>query len=116
MTGCSIDDMALVEQFGTYREKYFALTCGVFTRSAGEHLIELSYTWVKLAWQGAGLVERGRKRGLHRKRRPRRPLPGMLRQMMEYGDPSGIAGMMIDSEYARGRSTPQLVKKNRRSR
>ena len=43
-----------------------------------EHQIELSYTWVKLALQGAGLVEGGRKRGVHRKRRPRRPLPGML--------------------------------------
>src|SRR3974390_2450695 len=34
--------------------------------------------WVKAALQGAGLVARGRKRGVHRKRRPRRPLPGML--------------------------------------
>ena len=31
-----------------------------------------------LALQGAGLVKKGRKRGVHRKRRPRRPLPGML--------------------------------------
>jgi hypothetical protein len=38
----------------------------------------LSYPWVKLALQGAGLVEKGRKRGVHRKRRARRPLPGML--------------------------------------
>jgi hypothetical protein len=38
----------------------------------------LSYTWVKQALQGAGLVARGRKRGAHRKRRARRPLPGML--------------------------------------
>jgi hypothetical protein len=43
-----------------------------------EHGIELSYTWVKQALQGAGLVARGRKRGAHRKRRERRPLPGML--------------------------------------
>ena len=43
-----------------------------------EHQIELSYSWVKLALQGAGLVRRGRKRGVHRQRRPRRPLPGML--------------------------------------
>src|SRR5438552_11184869 len=43
-----------------------------------ENQIELSYTWVKLALQGAGLVRRGRKRGVHRQRRPRRPLPGML--------------------------------------
>src|SRR5262249_52597347 len=40
--------------------------------------IELSYTWVKAALQGAGLVARARKRGVHRKRRERRPLPGML--------------------------------------
>ena len=33
---------------------------------------------MKAALQGAGLVERGRKRGVHRKRRERRPLPGML--------------------------------------
>jgi transposase len=43
-----------------------------------EHGIRLSYTWVKLALQGAGLVKKARKRGVHRKRRPRRPLPGML--------------------------------------
>ncbi len=43
-----------------------------------EHGTTLSYTWVKLALQGAGLVKKGRKRGTHRKRRPRRPLPGML--------------------------------------
>jgi hypothetical protein len=33
---------------------------------------------VKGVLQGAGLVGRGRKRGVHRKRRERRPLPGML--------------------------------------
>ena len=33
---------------------------------------------MKQALQGAGLVARGRKRGAHRKRRRRRPLPGML--------------------------------------
>ncbi len=43
-----------------------------------EHGMQLSYTWVKLALQGAGLVKKARRRGVHRKRRPRRPLPGML--------------------------------------
>jgi hypothetical protein len=43
-----------------------------------EHGIELSYTWVQKALQGAGLVARRRKRGKHRRRRERRPLPGML--------------------------------------
>src|SRR5437667_10582410 len=72
--------MALVEQIlGLYREKYFDRNVRHFhEKLRAEHQIELSYTWVKLALQGAGLVERGRKRGVHRKRRPRRPLPGML--------------------------------------
>jgi len=62
-----------------YREKYFDLNVQHFhEKLQAEHGIELSYTWVKQALQGAGLVTRGRKRGAHRKRRERRPLPGML--------------------------------------
>jgi hypothetical protein len=43
-----------------------------------EHGIELSYTWVQKALQGAGLVDKRGKRGTHRRRRPRRPMAGML--------------------------------------
>jgi len=69
-----------VEQvLGLYREKYFDFNVQHFhEKLQSEHGLELSYTWVKQALQGAGLVARGRKRGVHRKRRPRRPLPGML--------------------------------------
>src|SRR5499433_125337 len=64
---------------GLYRDKYFDLNVRHFHEKLREkHQIELSYTWVKAALQGAGLVARGRKRGVHRKRRARRPLPGML--------------------------------------
>jgi transposase len=72
--------LAVVEQvLGLYRERYFDLNVRHFhEKLAAEHGMELSYTWVKAALQGAGLVKRGRKRGVHRKRRPRRPLPGML--------------------------------------
>src|SRR2546427_4251575 len=72
--------VATVEKvFGLYREKYFDLNVQHFhEKLQAEHGIELSYTWVKQALQGAGLMERGRKRGAHRKRRERRPLPGML--------------------------------------
>src|SRR5712692_5593402 len=72
--------VALVEQvLGLYRDRYFDLNVRHFhEKLQHEHQIELSYTWVKLAVQGAGLVTRGRKRGVHRMRRPRRPLPGML--------------------------------------
>ncbi len=72
--------LARVEKvFALYREKYFDLNVQHFhEKLQAEHGIELSYTWVKQALQGAGLVARGRKRGVHRKRRERRPLPGML--------------------------------------
>jgi transposase len=62
-----------------YQEKYFDFNVRHFQEKlVEEHGIKLSYTWVKGALQGAGLVKKGRKRGVHRKRRPRRPLPGML--------------------------------------
>ena len=62
-----------------YRERYFDLSARHFQEKLQEgHQIELSYTWVKQALQGAGLVKRRKQRGPHRRRRPRRPLPGML--------------------------------------
>ena len=72
--------LATVETvLGLYREKYFDLNVRHFhEKLKGEHQIDLSYSWVKAALQGAGLVVRARKRGVHRRRRQRRPLPGML--------------------------------------
>ncbi len=62
-----------------YQERYHDFNVRHFhEKLREEHGIQLSYTWVKLALQGAGLVKKARKRGVHRKRRPRRPLPGML--------------------------------------
>lgn len=62
-----------------YQEQYFDLSVKHFhEKLREEHGIELSYSWVKQALQGAGLVARQRKRGKHRRRRPRRPMPGMM--------------------------------------
>ncbi len=62
-----------------YAEKYFDFNVSHFHDKLREqHGIGLSYTWVKLALQGAGLVRKRRRRGAHRQRRVRRPLPGML--------------------------------------
>jgi transposase len=62
-----------------YREKYFDLNVRHFhEKLREEHQVEISYSWVKGLLQGAGMVAKGRKRGVHRKLRPRRPLPGML--------------------------------------
>jgi hypothetical protein len=58
-----------------YREVYFDLNIRHFhEKLRDKHQIQLSYTWVQLALQGAGLVARRRKRGPHRRRRPRRLL------------------------------------------
>jgi transposase len=62
-----------------YREEYFDLNIRHFhEKLEDKHKINLSYTWVQKALQGAGLVAKRHKRGPHRRRRPRRPMPGML--------------------------------------
>ena len=69
----------LQEVLRLYREQYFDFNVRHFHEKLVEqHNIKLSYTWVKTALQMAGLVKRARKRGKHRKRRERRPLPGMM--------------------------------------
>jgi hypothetical protein len=67
------------EVLSLYRDKYFDLNVRHFHEKLREdHQIGLSYTWVKQALQTAGLVKRKARRGVHRKRRERRPLPGMM--------------------------------------
>jgi transposase len=62
-----------------YQEQYSDFNVRHFhEKLRNEHGIPLSYTWVKLALQSAGLVSRHARRGTHRRRRPRRPIPGML--------------------------------------
>ena len=62
-----------------YQEKYYDLNVRHFREKLrDEHGIDLSYTWIYQALLGAGLVQKRRKRAPHRRRRERRPLPGML--------------------------------------
>jgi transposase len=72
--------MATAERvLALYRDKYADFNVQHFHEKLTElEGISLSYSWVKQALQGAGLVARKKKRGPHRRRRPRRPLPGML--------------------------------------
>jgi transposase len=71
---------AVAEQvLSLYREKYFDFSVRHFhEKLREEHGIPYSYTCIKLLLQGAGLVERARKRGPHRRKRERRPMAGML--------------------------------------
>src|SRR5712671_3417706 len=73
--------MATAERVpGLYRDIYYDLNVRHFhEKLRDEHDIRLSYSWVKQALQGAGLVARRRKRGPHRRRRPRRPLIALER-------------------------------------
>src|SRR3954468_10632496 len=64
---------------GLYRERYYDPTMRhLHEKLQEEHGIELSYTWVQEALSGAALVAKRSKRGTHRRRWPRRPMPGML--------------------------------------
>jgi transposase len=69
----------LDEVLRLYREQYFDLNVSHFhEKLTQEHGFSVSYTWTKGVLQGAGLVSRQPRRGTHRKRRARRPLPGMM--------------------------------------
>jgi transposase len=64
---------------GLYRDHYSDLNVVHFhEKLAEEHDIHWSYTWVKNVLQDAGLVKKIRCRRKHRKRRPRKPLSGMM--------------------------------------
>jgi hypothetical protein len=62
-----------------YREEYADFTVKHFHEELRRrHGYVLGYTVTRLALQSAGLVTPARRRGKHRRKRQRRPLPGML--------------------------------------
>lgn len=63
-----------------YRTRYFDFTVKHFHEAlCAEHPgFDLSYTWTKTVLQQRGLVPVSSKRSAHRKKRVRRPLPGMM--------------------------------------
>jgi transposase len=62
-----------------YRERYTGFNGRHFYQLARQqHAVTLSYTYVKVALQGAGLLPKGRARGRHRRRRDPRPCFGEL--------------------------------------
>jgi transposase len=72
-----VDREAEVEAL--YRERYPGFTAKHFHEHlVSKHQFAWGYTWTKAFLQSKGLLERARKRGAHRRKRPRRPMPGML--------------------------------------
>ncbi len=68
--------MQVLELFGTrYRDftaKHF------WDKLVSDHDFKHSYNWVRLTLQAHGHTHKAPRRGAHRRKRPRRPLPGMM--------------------------------------
>jgi hypothetical protein len=77
-----VDEIAWVIE--AFRTRYFDFTAKHFHEAvhrrpmADGKLFVRSYTWTKSVLQQRGLITRAPKRSAHRKKRARRPLPGML--------------------------------------
>jgi transposase len=101
--------LAVVEQvFGLYREKYFDLNVRHFHEKLGaEHPIRLSYSWVKKALQGAGLVSRERKRGVHRRKRGAPTATGDV--VAHRREPASLVSGLRQTTVYSGRGEPTLL-------
>jgi transposase len=71
------DDEAAIERL--YRSRYKDFNARHFHEHlVSEHRYRWGYTWTKLFLQSKGLLAKAPRRGAHRRKRPRRPLPGMM--------------------------------------
>ena len=62
-----------------YRERYAGFTAKHFHEYLkATHGFAFGYTWTKTFLQGRGLIPKAPRRGAHRRRRPRRPMIGMM--------------------------------------
>ena len=72
-----VDEVLSLEAL--YRERYDGWNVQhFFERYQDKHQGQRSYTWVKSKLHQSGLVKPGKRKGAHRKRRDRAPLPGMM--------------------------------------
>jgi transposase len=68
--------MQVLDLFDT---RYRGFTAKHFwDKLVSDHDFEHSYNWVRLTLQAHGLTHKAPRRGAHRRKRPRRPLPGMM--------------------------------------
>ena len=76
------DEIAWVME--EFRTRYFDFTAKHFheaahgAQMADGRAFERSYSWTKSVLQSRGLTMKARRRGAHRRKRERRPLPGMM--------------------------------------
>jgi transposase len=98
--------LATVEQIlHLYREKYYDFNARHFCEKLmTEHQIKISYNWLRLALQGAGLMQAKHRGSTHRLRRPRKPVIGMMLHMdgsphdwLGTGDPVDLIAISDDA-------------------
>jgi len=62
-----------------YKTRYAGFTAKHFHEHlARDHAFAWGYTWTKAFLHSRGLLEKAKRRGAHRRKRPRRPMPGMM--------------------------------------
>jgi transposase len=62
-----------------YKARYAGFTAKHFHEHlVRDHRFAWGYTWTKTFLHSKGLLEKAKRRGAHRRKRPRRPLPGMM--------------------------------------
>jgi|tagenome__1003787_1003787.scaffolds.fasta_scaffold20784265_2 transposase len=68
-----------IEVEALYRDRYSGFTAKHFHEHlVRDHRFTWGYTWTKTFLHARGLLEQAQRRGAHRRKRPRRPLPGMM--------------------------------------
>lgn len=72
-----VDEVARVLEL--FETRYPDFTARHFwEKLVAEHDFKRSYNWVRLTLQGHGLIKPAPRRGAHRRKRPRRPMVGMM--------------------------------------
>src|SRR5437868_4661663 len=78
-SGRAVPDTEADEVERLYRERYAGFTAKHFHEYLkATHGFAFGYTWTKTFLQGRGLIPKAPRRGAHRRRRPRRPMIGMM--------------------------------------
>jgi transposase len=67
-----------IRMISLYETQYYDFTVKHFHEKLPEYGFKQSYTRVKNTLQAAGVVKRAKKRGQHRRKRERKPMPGMM--------------------------------------
>lgn len=78
-SGRAVPDWEAEEVERLYGERYAGFTAKHFhDYLKASHGFTRGYTWTKTFLQGRGLIAKAPRRGAHRRRRPRRPMMGMM--------------------------------------